>query len=99
MCNYIFYTLLKRFSICVEHSFNPILLVVVDLSSLSREVDEILTGGAGILYKKYLERRAFPFAARATTELLLAELSMAFVRAAVGFQILCQSVRRISPDL
>lgn len=42
-------------------------------------VDDILTEGGHMLWQKYLQRKAFPFAAETATDALVSQLRMCFV--------------------
>lgn len=42
-------------------------------------IDQILTDGGSFLWQKYLERKAFPFAANAVTDAVVSQLKMCFV--------------------
>jgi len=47
--------------------------------SVSAIIDQILTDGGTLLWQKYLERKAFSFAARAISEALVSRLRMCYV--------------------
>lgn len=42
-------------------------------------IDDILTEGGHVLWQKYLQRKAFPFAAETATDVLVSQLRMCFV--------------------
>lgn len=53
-------------------------------SACEEAVESILTEGGRLLFESYIERKSFPFASEAISEVLVAELRMCFVRCDAG---------------